>query len=48
MFTENRKIKMKHKIDGKINLYSRSIDCSFKRFEAIDEEELSYFLKSSI
>ena len=48
MFTENRNIKMKHKIDGKINLYSRSIDCDFKRFEGIDVEELSSFLKSLI
>ena len=29
----------------KINLYSYSIDCSFKKFETIYKEELSVHLK---
>ena len=43
MFTQNKKIKIKHKIDGKINLYSCCFDCSFKKSETIDEEKLNYF-----
>ena len=37
-----RNIKLKCKLDGKINLYS---GCGFKKFDTIDEEELSYLLK---
>ena len=32
--------------DGKINLYSHCIDCSFKKFETIDKEELCDLWKS--
>ena len=38
MFTKNKSIKIKHKIDGNINFYSFCIDCGFKKFESIDEE----------
>ena len=44
MFTKNKIIKMKHKIDQKANLYSRCTDCGFKKFGTIDEEELSDLL----
>ena len=44
-FTKNNYIKVKCKIDGNINLYSRCIDCGFKKFETIDKEELSDLLK---
>ena len=30
MFTKNNKIKVKHEIGGKIDLYSCCNDCSFK------------------
>ena len=45
MFTKNKNITIKTKIDRKINVYFRCIDCGFKKFETIDEEELSYLLK---
>ena len=45
VFTKNRNIKVKSKIDCVINLYSRCIDCGFKMFGTIDEEDLSYLLK---
>ena len=48
MFAKNKNIKIKRKIDGISNLFSRCIDCGFKKFETIDEEELSYLLESSI
>ena len=48
MFTKNRNVKIKRDIDGKINLYSGCIDCSFKNFETSDEEEMSYLLKDLI
>ena len=41
MFTKNRNFKIKCKIDGKINLYSRYTDFSFKMFETINDIELS-------
>ena len=37
--------KIKCNIHGKIYLYSCSIDCSFKKFGKIDEEELCDLLK---
>ena len=48
MFTKNRNIKIKCEIDGKINLYSRCIDCNFKKCETIDKRELIYLLRVSI
>ena len=33
-------------MDGKINLYSNSIDCSFKRFETTNKKELSNLLQT--
>ena len=42
---ENNSTKLKLKIDGKINIYSRCNDCSFKKFPNIAEEELSDLLK---
>ena len=48
MFTKNINMKIKRKIDGKINLYFRCIDCCFKKFETIGEEELSYLLEDLI
>ena len=35
MFTKNKNIKIKRKIDRKINFYSCCIDCGFKKFETI-------------
>ena len=34
---KKRNVKLKRKIDGKINLYSRCIDCGFKTFDTTDE-----------
>ena len=48
MFTENKNTKVKRKIDGKINIYSRCNDCSFKKFSAIDKEKLSDLWKDLI
>ena len=31
-------------MNKKMNLYSRFIDCDFKKFETIDKEDLNYFL----
>ena len=44
-FTKNNNIKIKREIDGKNNYYSRCIDCGFKKFETIKENELSDLLK---
>ena len=48
MFTKNRNIKIKHKTDGKMNLYFYCIDCSFKIFETFDKAEVSYLLERLI
>ena len=48
VFRRNRDIKIKCKTDGKNNLYCCSMDCGFKKFETIDEEDLSYLLKALI
>ena len=45
-FTNNPDIKIKHKIDEKIIVYSYFIDCDFKKFETIHEEEISDLLKN--
>ena len=45
LFTKNRNIKIKCETDRKIILYSSCIDCNFKKFETIDEGELSYLVK---
>ena len=45
IFKKNNNITTKRDIDEKINLYSRCIDCGFKKFETIDEEKLSCLLK---
>ena len=39
MFTKKKKrsFKIKRKIDGKINLYSRFFDCNFEMLETIGE-----------
>ena len=39
---------IKRQIEGKISLYSRCIDCGFKKFETIEKEELSYLLKGLV
>ena len=44
-FTKNKNIKIKHKVDGKINLCSRWVDWGFKKFETINKGDLSYLLK---
>ena len=44
-FTNNNNIKIKHEIDGKINIYSYCVNCDFKKFETINEDELSDLLK---
>ena len=46
-FTNNNNIKIKHEIDGKINIYSYCVNCDFKKFETINEDELSDLLKIS-
>ena len=48
MIKKNKNIKIKHKTVEKINLHSRCTDCGFKKFETIDEEELSYLLEGPI
>ena len=48
MFKKSRNIRIKYNIDGKTNLYSFCINCGFKKFESIDEEELSYLLETLI
>ena len=48
MFTKNRNIKIKCKIDEKFYLYSGCFDCGLKKFETIDEEDLSYLLKTML
>ena len=50
MFTKNLNIKIKRRIykKKKKNLYYSCIDCDFKKFETIDEEKLSFFLKSLV
>ena len=40
MFTKNNNIKVKRKIDGKINIYICYNDCSFKIFATTDAEEV--------
>ena len=46
-FTNNNtNIKIKYEIEGKTNLYSHCIECSFKKFETNNNEELSDLLKS--
>ena len=42
----NNNIKITHEIDRKNNPYSHCIECGFKKFEAIDKEELKDLLKS--
>ena len=48
MFTKNKNNNVKLEIDRKIDLHSCCINCVFKTFENIDEEELSYLLESLI
>lgn len=38
-------IKIKHEIDGKINFYSRCIDCVLKKIETVNENKLNDLLK---
>lgn len=44
-FKNKKYFKRKCETDGKINLYYHCIECSFKKFEIIDKEELSGLLK---
>ena len=48
MFTKNKSIKTKRKIDGKINLCSCCTYSRFKTFETIDQEKLNYLIESLI
>ena len=48
MFTKNNNIKVKSKIDAKINLYFHCHDCTFKNITTIDKEERSDLLKDLI
>lgn len=48
MFTENRNVKINREIDSKVSLYLCLIDCGFKTFETINEEELNYLFKGLI
>ena len=43
MFIKNNNIKLKRKIDGKMNLYSCSNDCIFKNFGTIKNEKLATY-----
>ena len=45
---KNRDTKIKREIDGTSNLYSRCIDCSFKKHETTVEKEFIYLLESLI
>ena len=42
---KNSSIEVKREIDGKINLYSRCIDCVLKKFETVNENKLNDLLK---
>ena len=42
---KNSSIEVKREIDGKINLYSRCIDCIFKKIETVNENKLNDLLK---
>ena len=42
---KNSSIEVKREIDGKINLYSRCIDCVFKKIETVNENKLNDLLK---
>ena len=44
-FMYNNNVKIKHEITGRIKLCSYYIDCGFKKFEAIDKEDLNDLLK---
>ena len=48
MLTKGKNIKIKREIDVKINFFSRYIDCSFRKFETISEEELICLLERLI
>ena len=48
MFNVYKKKKKKREIDGKINIYSRCIDCVLKKFETIDKGGLSSLLEGLI
>ena len=45
MFIKNNNIKLKCKIDAKVNLYSCCIGYGFKKFATIDKEELRDLLR---
>ena len=45
MFKKYNNIKIKRKIDGKMNLYSRFIDCGFKNCETTNEGKIIDLLK---
>ena len=45
IFTKNKNIKIKRKIDRKINSYFCCIDCGLKKFETINEKKVTYVLK---
>ena len=44
MFTKNNNIKIKRKIDVKIDFYSSCIECGFKTFETIDKKPLWFVI----
>ena len=46
-FQNENDIKIKRKVDGKVNLYFY-FKCNFKKFETIDKEDLSGLLEVSI
>ena len=48
IFAKNRFIKIKCKINEKFSIYSRCIDCGFKKSEIINEEKRSYLVKGLI
>ena len=45
IFTKNKNIKIKRKIDQKINSYFCCIDCGLKKFETVNEKKITYVLK---
>ena len=42
---KNSSIEVKREIDGKINFYSRCIDCVLKKIETVNENKLNDLLK---
>ena len=44
-FQNEKYIKIKREVDGKTNFYSYFINCNFKKFQTLDEENPSGMLE---